>query len=191
MTSPAFVVDYEGTAPVAVHFVNQSQFFANPNNPNADTTFYWNFNTGNPPGWIISHDLDETFDTTYLDGGTYEVCLVAINKNGCTDTTCKTIIVYDPLAFDVVNIFTPNGDGNNDEFTFVYKADAVSEFSCTLVNRWGQTLREFTDIADTWDGTDKNGSECKDGVYFYVYSGTADDGTTFEGQGTVNLIRGE
>ena len=190
MTSPDFTADYEGTAPVAVHFVNESSFFANPNNPNADTTFYWNFNFDNT-GWVISHDWYETFDTTYLDGGVYTVCLVAINKNGCTDTACKEIIVYDPLQFSVVNIFTPNADGANDEFTFVYRADAVSEFSCIVVNRWGTTIREFTNITDTWNGTDANGSECRDGVYFYKYNGTADNGDTFEGQGTVNLVRGE
>ena len=181
---------YEGTAPVTVQFVNNSQYFANPNNPNADTTFYWHFNYPNdPPGWVISHDVNEVFDTSYLHGGTYTICLVAQNKNGCTDTACKEIIVYDPLVFDVVNIFTPNGDGDNDVFTFVYKAQAVSDFRCTVVNRWGKTIVEITDINQGWDGTDASGSEVNDGVYFYVYEGVADDGTTFEGQGTVTLIR--
>ncbi|MBD3637394.1 MAG: gliding motility-associated C-terminal domain-containing protein [Crocinitomicaceae bacterium] len=189
--SDSLDANLEGTAPVTVVLTNQSQYFANPNNPNADTTFYWNLNYDNPPGWIISHDINETMDTTYLDGGVYTVCLVAINKNGCTDTLCKDITVFDPLQFDVVNIFTPNNDGANDEFTFVYKADAVAEFQCTVVDRWGKTIREFTNITDTWDGTDMNGSEVTDGVYFYIYSGTAENGETFEGQGTVTLIRGK
>jgi gliding motility-associated-like protein len=190
MTSPDFTSNYEGTAPVAVNFVNNSTFFANPNNPNADTTFYWNFNYDNPPGWIISEDVDEAFDTTYLNGGVYTVCLVAQNKNGCLDTACQEITVYDPLIFDIVNVFTPNGDGDNDEFTFVYKSFAVAEFNCIVVNRWGLTVREFVNISDTWDGTNAGGSEVSDGVYFYTYTGTADNGDTFEGQGTVTIIRG-
>ena len=46
-------------------------------------------------------------------------------------------------------------------------------------------------ITDEWDGTDMNGSECNDGTYFYTYEGTAQNGETFAGQGTVNLFRGE
>lgn len=190
-TSPEFLTAglCEGTAVVNVHFVNQSQNFANPNNPNADTTFFWNFNTGNPPGWIISHDVFEEFDTSYVHGGTYEVCLVALNKNGCSDTTCKDIVVFDPLAFTPVNVFTPGSDGNNDVFTFANYAEAVSEFKCTIVNRWGVTIHELNDINDFWNGTDQNGSDCPDGVYFYVYEGVAENGDEFSGQGNVTLLR--
>src|SRR5690606_34253138 len=145
MTSLDFTAGNSGTAPVTVHFENESQYFANPNNPNADTTFFWHFDYPNdPPGWVQSDHLEDTFDTTYTVGDTYTVCLVAINKNGCSDTLCQDIIVYDPLQFTPINIFTPNGDGDNDFFTFVYRADAVSEFHCTVVNRWGLTMREFT-----------------------------------------------
>lgn len=187
MTSPEFTSNYYGTAPVNVHFVNQSLYFANPNDPAADTTFFWNFNSPSS-GWILSTDVNETFDSTYLIGGTYEVCLVAINKNGCTDTLCKPLIIYDPLAFKPVNVFTPDGDGINDEFTFANHADAVSEFSCIIVNRWGVPIFEMTSILDKWDGKDRNGDLVTDGVYFYTYSGNADNGLTFEGQGTIQVI---
>jgi gliding motility-associated-like protein len=187
MTSPAFVAEWEGTAPVAVHFENTSYGFSNGLDPLADTICWWNFDYDNI-NWVLSDSLGETFDTTYNEGGQYEVCLVAVNKNECVDTLCKTIIVYDPLQFQPVNIFTPNGDGDNDEFTFVHRADAVSIFSCTVVDRWGLTVAEFDNITDTWDGTDKNGSQVPDGVYFYVYEGTADNGTEFSGQGTVTIV---
>ncbi|UKN03054.1 PKD domain-containing protein [Paracrocinitomix mangrovi] len=187
MTSGEFTANYEGTAPVSVHFENNSQFFANPNNPNADTTFYWHFNYPNdPPGWVVSHDVNETFDTTYTVGGTYTVCLVALNKNGCSDTLCEDIIIYDPLGFTPTNVFTPNGDGDNDVFMFPHQA--VSTFSCVIVNRWGTTVKEFTGIDDYWDGKDKNGSQCHDGVYFYTYEGVADNGTEFFGQGTITIL---
>lgn len=187
MTSSQFTSDYYGTAPVDVHFVNQSLYFANPNNPNADTTFFWNFNAPSSP-WILSESVFETFDSTYLVGGEYNVCLVALNKNGCSDTTCKMLVIYDPLAFIPVNVFTPNGDGVNDFFTFNGYAKAVSEFSCVIVNRWGVKVHEMNNIADSWDGTDMNGDKCNDGVYFYTYTGTADNGIHFEGQGTLQIL---
>jgi gliding motility-associated-like protein len=190
MTSPQFTSDYYGTAPVDVHFVNQSLYFANPNDPGADTTFFWNFNS--PDGtWIISHDVAETFDSTYLNGGVYDVCLVALNKNGCSDTLCKPLVIYDQLVFTPLNVFTPDDDGVNDFFTFDFKAFAVAEFNCVIVNRWGIVMYEMTSITDGWNGKDKNGSICTDGVYFYTYEGTADNGTEFKGQGTITLLGGE
>lgn len=182
--------DYQGTAPVDVEFVNNSSNFANPNNPGADTVFFWNLDTPSAD-WQISHDFFETFDTIYGPRGqTYliEVCLVAMNKNGCTDTACKLITIYEPIAFDDVNIFSPNGDGINDVFTFEFKSASIESFYCIIVNRWGIVVGELNDINDGWDGTDINGDKCSDGVYFYTYQAKTDNNTKIEGQGTVQII---
>lgn len=187
-TSAQFSSNNEGTAPVTVQFENQSLYFANPNNPTADTTFFWNFNY-DYSNWIVSHDYYELFDTTYALGGAYEVCLVAINKNGCTDTSCVTIVVHEPLTFVPVNIFTPNGDGVNEVFTFNYLAQGVSEFSCTIVNRWGRVVHEMSAITDEWNGEDLQGDPCVEGIYFYTYEGKSENGESFAGQGNVQLIR--
>lgn len=187
MTSPQFTSNYYGTAPVDVTFINQSLYFANPFDPFADTTFFWNFNSPTGP-WILSQDVNETFDSTYLVGGTHNVCLVALNKNGCSDTLCKPLVIYDGLVFEPINIFTPNNDGINDGFTFDFKSIAVSEFNCVIVNRWGVVMYEMTSITDSWNGTDKNGSKCTDGVYFYTYEGVADNGEEFSGQGSVTIV---
>lgn len=189
VTSDQFLTPgvYEGTAIVCTEFTNQSQYFANPNNPTADTTFFWNFNSPTS-GWVISHDVNQTFDTCYTSEGVYTVCLVALNKNGCSDTACVDLIIHDPLIFEPVNIFTPDGDGINDNFTFRYLSQAVAEFECTIVNRWGVVIHEMNSINDEWNGTDMNGDLVTDGVYFYTYSGTATNGTTFAGQGTVQVM---
>lgn len=187
MNSPQFGQTYEGTLPVEVDFTNLSENFANPNNPNADTTFFWNLDHNNT-SWYISDNYNEDIDTVYGISGTYEVCLVAINKNGCTDTTCKELIVYDPIDFKPVNIFTPNGDNKNDVFTFEYKSLSIMEFECVIVDRWGVKVGELTTITDSWNGTDMNGSVCADGVYFYTYKAVSFDGTEFEGQGTVTIV---
>ncbi|MEX1000959.1 MAG: PKD domain-containing protein [Crocinitomicaceae bacterium] len=189
-TSGAFTADYEGTTPVEVVFTNQSENYENPNNPNAQPTFIWNLDTLNA-SWIITDDFNYSPDTTYLDGGEYIVCLEVINKNGCSDKECKPIIVYDPLLFKPINVFTPNGDGKNDVFTFYDKSQAVAEFSCVISNRWGQVITEFNDITDFWDGTDAGGKPVPNGVYFYTYEGEADNGEVFSGQGTITIIDSE
>ena len=194
-TSLEFTADWEGTAPVTVTYTNTSQNYANPLNPNADPLFIWELNTdlgGNPIliNDVVTDSFGLTLDTTFLVGGTYTACLVVVTSNDCKDTMCKDIIIYDDLVFAPVNIFTPNGDGNNDEFTFVHVSFAVAEFSCVVVNRWGVKIAEFNAITDTWDGKDASGSVCKDGTYFYTYEGAAENGELFSGQGNVTLITG-
>jgi gliding motility-associated-like protein len=185
--------DCQGLAPVEVEFVNNSTHFANPAYPDSDTTFFWNLDTPNAV-WQISEDWYETFDTTYLSRGqtyTVDVCLVAINKNGCTDTACKIITIFEPPVVDPVNIFSPNGDGMNDEFTFIFKSAAISEFQCEIVNRWGIVVGELNSISDSWNGTDTNGERCADGVYFYTYKATTDNNIKLEGQGSLQIIGGK
>ena len=141
--------------------------------------------------WALYQDsvaFYETYDTCYNEGGEYLVCLKIQNKNGCEDSVCHLITVWDPLIITPPNIFTPDGDGVNDEYTFEYLAQGVNTFTCTIVDRWGTTKATINDITDTWDGTDRTGSKCQDGVYFFIYSGTAENGDPFEGQGTIQVI---
>lgn len=186
-TTDQIETDCYAIVPVDITFSNQSLNFANPNNPLADTTFFYNFDhpTSN---WVVSHNLNETFEIEYTESGDYEVCIVALNQNGCTDTACKVITLCDPFIFDPVNIFSPDGDGINEVFTFVQRSQAVRSFYCVVVNRWGIVIAEFNSIDQGWDGTDNKGNLVPDGVYFYNYSGVGDTGATFEGQGTVQKI---
>lgn len=191
VTSPQLNTDLQGTAPVEVVFTNTSSNFANPNNPLADTTFFWALD--NPAsGWEVSHDWYQTKDTVYTAQGqsyTAEVCLVAINHAGCKDTACKIITIYEPIVFTPINIFTPNEDGTNDYFRFDLKAASIAEFKGVIINRWGETVFIFNAITDQWDGTNQQGNPCTDGVYFYSYEAITDNNTKLVGQGTVQLVR--
>lgn len=182
--------DLKGTAPVDVEFVNTSMNFANPKNPLADTTFFWNLDTPFAD-WYKTKDYYEILDTTYeARGQSYlvDVCLVAQNSNGCVDTACRIIEIFEPIRITDVNVFTPDGDGINDLFTFSFTSASISEFECVIVNRWGVVVGEINHIDDGWDGTDKSGSPCKDGTYFYSYTAISDDGTELIGQGNVVIL---
>jgi len=65
----------------------------------------------------------------------------------------------------VPNVFTPNGDGKNDEFRVAYRS--LKEFHCWVYNRWGKLVYEWTDPAKGWDGT-INGRPAAEGAYYYV-----------------------
>jgi len=176
----------EGTAVVDVHFVNNSEYFANPNDPNADTTFFWHFGLPNDT-WELTNSYYEEYDRSYIDSGTYVVCLVALNKNGCSDTACKEITVFDKPELVLPNVFTPGEDDANN--TFFFPNVGITELQAVVVDRWGKTIFEFTDISQAWDGNDKGGKNCPDGVYFYIYKAVATNGDEFEGQGNIHLIR--
>jgi len=59
-----------------------------------------------------------------------------------------------------------------------------------VVDRWGVTIAEFNSLTEGWDGKDKQGNYVPDGVYFYKYVGKEDTGAPVEGQGTVQVIKG-
>ena len=178
----------EGTELVIANFINESSNFSNPNDPFADTTFFWNLNHPQAD-WFISDDFFELIDTSYVGEAIYEVCLVALNKNGCSDTTCKDIIVHVQPKFVAPNVFSPDGDGINDSFSFEFKSLGIETFSCVILNRWGIKVAEFNNVTDAWNGTDLQGDECTDGVYFYNYKAISTNQTIFEGQGNVQLVR--
>lgn len=175
----------EGTELVEAEFINTSQGFSNTE---SDTTFHWNLNHPNSE-WIITHDYFFAPDTSYVGEAVYEVCLVAINKNGCVDTTCKDLIVHVQPEFITPNIFTPGNGGGNDLFTFEFRTVGMETFHCIIVNRWGKKVAELNHVTDGWDGTDLAGNECTAGTYFFTYDAVSTNGTAFTGQGTVQLVR--
>ena len=184
--------DNQGTAPVEVEFVNESINFAHADDPLSDTTFFWNLDHP-AASWYLTHNYFEIIDSTYLARGQsyqVDVCLIALNKNNCSDTACKILTIYEPIKFSDVNIFSPNGDGINDVFTFEFKAASIAEFECVIVNRWGVLITELTSITDGWDGTNKNGVLVEDGVYFYSYKARTDNNTLLVGQGNIQVIGG-
>ena len=186
--------DCVGPAVEIVDFTNNSTNYAFSDDPNADTTFVWSFSIDGDTSIYVSHDINEVVQHAYDSEGLYTVCLTVIeNLNGCEDSTCQEIQIYDCPVLIVPNVFTPGaigtgGDNVNDFFYFPNVA--IVEFSCTVYDRWGVEVFEYMDIDTGWDGNNqKNLNPCSDGVYFYVYKAESSNGTHFEGQGNIHLIR--
>ena len=90
------------------------------------------------------------------------------------------------------NVFTPNGDGKNDEFhPFPY--DFVDKVNMKIYNRWGGLVFETEDPDINWDGTDYTSKgESSEGVYFFVcevYEYRLEGLKMRTIQGTVTLFR--
>ena len=119
---------------------------------------------------------------TAMDAATraYPLCNLG-NTNGCPVSTDV------PTQIILPNIFTPNNDGVND--TFFVKGANLSNFSCTIFNRWGNELYKWGDITTGWNGKDKNGTTYDDGTYYYVVTYTDNTGKAQTQKGFVQLVR--
>jgi len=152
-----------GIAPLNVNFSNNSQ---------NTTTYFWDFGDGN-----TSTNFAPTH--TYLENGTYVVVLTSINSGGC--------MAYDTLIIDVINeliipnVFTPNGDGVNDNLVFK-NLHAFPDNRLVVLNRWGKTVFEKTGYQNDWNGGDQN-----DGTYFFILELNDKENTVHKG--TITILR--
>ena len=157
-----------GMMPLTVDFVNIGV---------ADSS-YWDFANGQTFG-----DTSTTSSSSivYETQGTYVVTLTSF-VGECSISTQVTIEVIGISILIVPNVFTPNGDGKNDVFEFIF--ENLTELNCVIFNRWGKQVAEITAPDKSWDG--KNGS---DGTYFYVLKAKGLDDVDYNLKGTVTLIR--
>lgn len=113
--------------------------------------------------------------------------LVVTDINGCKAVEEVTVAVKTEYEVYMPNVFTPNGDGNNDTY-YPIDLGAVRNITFKIFNRWGAVIFETTSISQGWDGKFK-GEELNPGVFLYHITGEFLDGNTFNKVGTVTLIR--
>jgi len=178
--SASFIADtYQGMMPLPVTFTNTS--VALNSNP-IGTTYTWDFGDGNG-----LNSNDTTVNHLYNTQGTFPVVLTATN-GFCRDTATRYIKVDLISLFEVPNVFTPNGDGRNDVFTF--RAVNMGEITITIFDRWGLKMFESTQSGNIiWDGKNKGGHTVTDGTYFYILKATGLDGVQYDKQGTINVFQ--
>ncbi len=87
---------------------------------------------------------------------------------------------------DIPNVFTPNGDGNNDYFEVT--TDGINEYEFSIFTRTGTRIYHSLSPRIFWDGNSLDGKELKDGIYYYVIE--EQGGTSpFETAGFMYLFR--
>ena len=103
--------------------------------------------------------------------------------NGCTggDTVFVNVIPLPQPNFEFPNIFTPNGDGEND--SFLPFEEFPGRWQLTVFNRWGTEVFNTNNIALGW-----NGGDCISGTYYWIIEPL--EGQQGEGKsGFVMLLR--
>ena len=98
-------------------------------------------------------------------------------------TACGADTVYDSTHYEidppvslgpqVPNVFSPNGDGENDFYKIYGISDPCYDFmAVTIYNRWGQKVFESTESNFEWDGTRNGKGDCKAGTYYVLIEGS-------------------
>jgi len=113
---------------------------------------------------LIVTRFDRDIRYVFSEPGTYRV-VCSVNNSWCASDSAEMTVAIAESYLAVPNVFTPNGDGKNDEFRVAYRS--LREFHCWVYNRWGKLVYAWDDPAKGWDGT-INGRPAAEGAYFYV-----------------------
>ena len=101
--------------------------------------------------------------------------------DGC-DSIVSLYLNIEDCEFEISNVLTPNGDGQNDTWQ-INDLNKISDCQVNVYNRWGQPVYTSNGYQNDWDGT-KDGKALPDGVYFYSIIGN-----NIEYTGAINLLR--
>ncbi|MFK7899418.1 MAG: gliding motility-associated C-terminal domain-containing protein, partial [Cyclobacteriaceae bacterium] len=124
-----------------------------------------------------------SIDSTLLDSflvADREACYVvtAVDEKGNESAFSEEVCIENCSDFSLPNIFTPNGDGLNEQF-MPLNSLFVETLHIVIVNRWGITVFESDEPDFSW-----NGDNVTDGTYFYQYD------VVFKGSGEKDSQKG-
>ncbi len=177
VSADAPVADFTATPSSGVIPLNVST----TNNSTGDNlTYAWDLGDGS-----TSTQVEPT--VTYNEMGNYTIELIVTDQFGCTDTTTALIDASGEYTIVIPNIFTPNGDDENDIFKFTLQN--ATDLRCVIYNRWGQFMYEFESLEGGWDGRTASGVEASEGGYYYLLWVTDFRGEIHEYQGPFELQR--
>jgi gliding motility-associated-like protein len=121
---------------------------------------------------------------------------VTIQVRALGNSTCETSALSNAVTGEaknpqgnrvfVPNVFTPNGDGQND-IHYVY-GTTIRDVVIRYYNQYGQQIFESKDQTRGWDGT-VSGNMQPVGVYIYVVRAVLQDGSVVNKKGTVTIVR--
>jgi len=139
------------------------------------------------PLWLPSAGLSNpaVFTPTANPVSTTIYVLTVTDSNACTNSdTAIVTVIQGVFNGKVSNLFTPNGDGINDNW-FVEGIQNFPDNEVFVYNIYGKEVYTKKAYTNDWQGT-FNGTELPDGTYFYVIRFESSDKIR---KGTVDILR--
>lgn len=174
---------YSGEAPLTVTFTDKSI---------RAVKYLWEF------GDTSTSKLPDPEPHIYYKPSEYSVKLTVESDLHCIDSLrLEQNIVVDPSELSIPNVFTPNGDGINDNF--LVESKSLRSLSVEVFSRSGLKVYSFYgegEILKDWKGWDGNVNyssiKASPGVYFYIIKAYGWDDVVYTGKayrGFVYLYR--
>ena len=153
----------------------EMNFITNTDNYNS---FLWDF--GDSIYSFIPSPIHE-----FEASGSYDVWLTVTDSNYCVDSVMHRITMYYDFVLYVPTAFTPNDDGENDQFgPQGLRMEEYKSYSFYIYNQWGEIIFETEDINEWWDGVD-----CQHGSYAWAIVIVDELGAKRKEVGSVLLIK--
>ena len=128
----------------------------------------------------------DTVEHLYIETGTYQVCLLATNAEGCTDTVCQLVDALINPLLDVPTAFTPGRFGQNAIIKVM--GFGIIHMDFRIYNRWGRLVFETDNPNIGWDGYYQGQIQPMD-VYVYTLEAEFSNGKQVNKKGDITLIR--
>ena len=145
--------------------------------------------TGGTYTWTPSDGLscNDCPDPTASPSETTTYIVTVVSDDGCVGSDSVIIYVVNPCvgAF-LPNMFSPNGDGNNDHLCVI--SECVSTMDLSIYNRWGERVFQSSSPEDCWDGTHRN-QPVNTGVFVYKLNVVLTDGEEINETGNITVVR--
>lgn len=180
-------------APITAHVLtndttlclNQLPISLQGNQPGNDQATYWIEIAGSG---TLTNKYNPNTQLTAAAAG--ELVLVYMHTHDFCGPTRDTLRIHlnvcGESTFNVPTVFTPNHDGDNDQFIIPNLHETYPDCKVTVINRWGSKVFESTGYAEPWDGTFK-GDDLPFGTYFYEIVSPNDDFKAIKG--SISIIR--
>jgi gliding motility-associated-like protein len=134
--------------------------------------------------WLPNNETSNNINVS--KSGVYKVKVS--NNDGCVTEKSVQMIQHCTSKFYAANIFTPNGDGDNDVFWIV--AQDVTDYELKIFNRWGKMIFMSNSESEVWDGT-INSTKAPEGTYSWQlnYRNANQPDDILKHSGTILLVR--
>jgi gliding motility-associated-like protein len=154
-----------GYIPLTVQFIDNSL--------NGQSTI-WN----HADSVTVNVPTGTSVDLNFLDLGFDSVWVTVVGPGGCKDSMVLPIMVFDSANVAAFNVFTPNGDGENDIYRVACEnylggiyydcgPFTVKDFQGIIYNRWGTVVFEWNDVNGGWNGKIE-GADAAEGEYIFL-----------------------
>jgi len=123
---------------------------------------------------------------TYANNDIYNV--LVSDADNCFKRLDSVSFDNELECIEMVNTFTPNGDGINDNWNPDFSN--YDKVLLIIFNKWGNEIIQFNSSTIQWDGKTKDGVDLPSGTYYYILELTKNlDETETTQSGPITIIR--